>query len=305
MAILNLLTIGVALSAVGIVLWREMPGSYMQLWRRDIETALSGVDRFSGAYAPITVSSGELKVMWATPIYTVNLYTAPLHANFNVTALNNNLTDMVLEEWSKFMHRTPGTTNSGSDPNSANELFFAAQKKDFETSGKTSLDGYPQFTLFKSIFLAAASTYFGALGQGDLTELPKTHSIFCWATYQQNCMSHLPHTHPYQLISGVYYSKVPEGAGSIVFEDPRGPLPPFENRIIYHPKEGDLIVFPSWLLHQVTPTQGKDVRVSFSCNIPGEWDRTTDVSLAFPVNVRQPETAHEEENEDDDDQHDD
>jgi len=98
-------------------------------------------------------------------------------------------------------------------------------------------------------------------------------------------MSHLPHTHPYQLVSGVYYSRVPKGAGAIIFEDPRGPLPPFENRIIYNPKEGDLIIFPSWLLHQVTPTQGDEERISFSCNIPGEWERSTDVSIAFPITM--------------------
>ncbi len=65
-----------------------------------------------------------------------------------------------------------------------------------------------------------------------------------WATVHESCINHLPHSHPDQIVSGVYYVKVPGDAGSIIFDDPRGPLPPFDNRIIIRPKQGDLILFP-------------------------------------------------------------
>eukprot|EP01112_Ceratiomyxa_fruticulosa_P000222 TRINITY_DN1021_c1_g1_i10.p1 TRINITY_DN1021_c1_g1~~TRINITY_DN1021_c1_g1_i10.p1 ORF type:complete len:302 (-),score=51.37 TRINITY_DN1021_c1_g1_i10:279-1184(-) len=281
MTITTVLTAGFLLSAVG---WMFYTGENTGLVRY-FERGLTGVDRARVPAVPITITTGEIKLMWSTPLFTVNLYQTSLHEKINVQNFNQNLTQMVLDEWKVFLEKNPGTSKSGSDANSANERFFADQKASFESTGKTALDSYDHFQQLKSIFQIAASTFFVNIGQVDLNNLAQTHNIFCWATVQQNCMSHLPHTHPYQLVSGVYYSRVPEGAGAIIFEDPRGPLPPFENRIIYNPKEGDLIIFPSWLLHQVTPTQGDEERISFSCNIPGEWERSTDVSIGFPISM--------------------
>ena len=47
--------------------------------------------------------------------------------------------------------------------------------------------------------------------------------------------------------------QMPDDAGSIIFDDPRGPLPPFDNKLTIRPLAGDLVLFPSWLMHQVRP----------------------------------------------------
>lgn len=140
------------------------------------------------------------------------------------------------------------------------------------------MDKYPEFRHLKAIMKSAATTFLDMTGR----IMPEGTEMFSWATIHRECMFHLAHTHPHNLVSGVYYARVPNGAGDIIFDDPRGPLPPFENRIIYTPKEGDLIVFPSWLLHQVSPTLGDEERISFSFNIPGDWTQTSDVSLTIP-----------------------
>ena len=84
--------------------------------------------------------------------------------------------------------------------------------------------------------------------------------------------------------------KVPPGAGTISFYDPRGmnpfdygrdlhggddrdpsAYPPFTKKYTFKPKVGDLIVFPSWLVHGVDATESEQARVSFSFNLIGDW----------------------------------
>ena len=104
-----------------------------------------------------------------------------------------------------------------------------------------------------------------------------------WATVHEAGVSHLAHCHPDSVVSGVYYVKVPQGAGSIVFDDPRGPLPPFDTKMTIKPTLGDLILFPSWLIHQVSQTAGDEPRISIAFNIPGLWKTTATVSEWFPL----------------------
>ena len=85
------------------------------------------------------------------------------------------------------------------------------------------------------------------------------------------------HTHDGSVFSAVYYPKVPEGSGNIVFEDPRLPdmLPiakisernalSFE-KIGYEPEEGMLLIFRSYLRHAVKEGTNTEPRISFALN---------------------------------------
>ena len=87
------------------------------------------------------------------------------------------------------------------------------------------------------------------------------------------------HVHPNSIISGVYYVKVPKNSGSIVFEnssDPSKYLHP-EDVIEFNevnsssweikPKEDELLLFPSWLKHEVMPHLNlKEDRISIAFN---------------------------------------
>ena len=139
-----------------------------------------------------------------------------------------------------------------------------------------------------ALFSSYSLSYLEAAGKSP--EWVAAHSralsagrLFCWATVARDGGFHMTHTHPEHLLSGVYYSRIPaSGAGALVFDDPRGPRWPFDGRYIHTPSPGQLVLFPSWLVHQVTPTLAPDheARVSFSCNVEGSWEGLSDVNLA-------------------------
>ena len=90
-----------------------------------------------------------------------------------------------------------------------------------------------------------------------------------WANINKRYSHNRNHTHPGCLWSGVYYIQVPKNAGRIWFTDPRGEahmlVPHYKSRpphtwreVYYEPIEGRLIIFPSWLTHEVEPNINKE-----------------------------------------------
>lgn len=103
----------------------------------------------------------------------------------------------------------------------------------------------------------------------------------CWINIMPSGTHHSGHIHPLSVISGTYYVAVPKGAGGIKFEDPRLPrmmaAPPkriptpdaLKPVIELTPEEGKLVLFESWLRHEVPANRAKRDRVSISFNY--EW----------------------------------
>ena len=89
---------------------------------------------------------------------------------------------------------------------------------------------------------------------------------------------HSGHIHPNSVISGTCYVAVPEGAGRIKFEDPRLPMmmatPPLQSaaptaaqRFHYiQPEAGDILIWESWLRHEVMANRSEAPRISISFN---------------------------------------
>lgn len=89
---------------------------------------------------------------------------------------------------------------------------------------------------------------------------------------------HAAHIHPQSIISGTYYVSLPTGAAGLKFEDPRLPLmmaaPPrkaragLQNRsfVEVHPKPGDVLLWESYLRHEVPANASKSQRISVSFN---------------------------------------
>ena len=89
---------------------------------------------------------------------------------------------------------------------------------------------------------------------------------------------HTGHIHPHSVISGTTYVTMPKGASAIKFEDPRLPMmmaaPPRkakardENRTFVYvaPAPGDVLLWESWLRHEVPVNMAEDDRISVSFN---------------------------------------
>ena len=100
----------------------------------------------------------------------------------------------------------------------------------------------------------------------------------CWVNIMPKGVVHGLHLHPLSTISGTYYVQTPKGCSAIKFEDPRldrfMAAPPrhadcdAENKPWYHvPAEaGKLVLFESWLRHEVAPNPVATERVSISFN---------------------------------------
>ncbi len=100
----------------------------------------------------------------------------------------------------------------------------------------------------------------------------------CWANVMPAGVVHSLHLHPTSFISGTYYVEVPKGAGALKFEDPRLGLhmatPPrrtdapksFHSFVSLPAKAGDLLLFESWLRHEVPPARFSGERISISFN---------------------------------------
>ena len=83
------------------------------------------------------------------------------------------------------------------------------------------------------------------------------------------------HVHPSGWLSGVYYIQLPEENNEIVFQDPRpARMMDFQRSSLitdeyfsHHPKVGELLLFPSWLPHFVSPNTSDQNRISISFNV--------------------------------------
>lgn len=100
----------------------------------------------------------------------------------------------------------------------------------------------------------------------------------CWINIMPRQVVHSLHLHPLSTISGTYYVRTPRGAPGIKFEDPRldrfMAAPPRrsdcrpENRpwVTVPAGAGTVVLFESWLRHEVPPNPVAAERVSISFN---------------------------------------
>ena len=104
----------------------------------------------------------------------------------------------------------------------------------------------------------------------ELNRKPKVDCL--WVNLLKSGGQHSGHIHPHSIISGTLYVVVPAGSGSIRFEDPRLPLmiappPRADTFVTVDPRPGLLLMWESWLRHEVLPGTTRGERLSISFNI--------------------------------------
>lgn len=152
--------------------------------------------------------------------------------------------------------------------------------------------GYPGYTSYASLNdLPARDPAFGALKR----ELDKHAASFAkalhlelggkrlkldsiWINVLEPGGVHSGHIHPMSVLSGTYYVETPPGASALKLEDPRLPMmmaaptrsadaPEEERTFVYvTPKAGDVLMWESFLRHEVPVNGAKKARISVSFN---------------------------------------
>jgi uncharacterized protein (TIGR02466 family) len=110
-----------------------------------------------------------------------------------------------------------------------------------------------------------------------LDDMGLVRGLQAWAMVMTHGAYSALHDHADAVWSGVYYvdmgDATPAPSGRLGLVDPRGgiarrwPLPMFSPDVIVEPQAGRLVLFPSWLRHQVFPYQGEAPRISVSWNL--------------------------------------
>lgn len=137
---------------------------------------------------------------------------------------------------------------------------------------------HPSFQTLKQALVNVTRTAFNDYG---IDPQDRVFSLAGWANVHDRGGYNTSHVHPGSWLSGTFYLKTPEGAGSIYFEDPRQALRmehvPLKKvlskeplrargRFTVKPKPCRLVLFPSWFEHGVESAEC-DERISLAFNV--------------------------------------
>lgn len=110
----------------------------------------------------------------------------------------------------------------------------------------------------------------------DLGRKPRLNGL--WVNLLKSGGQHSGHIHPHSILSGTLYVEAPSRSGAIRFEDPRLGLmmaaPPrredspdeLRTFVEIEPRPGLLLMWESWLRHEVMPGSATGERLSISFN---------------------------------------
>ncbi len=197
--------------------------------------------------------------MTARPLFATRLYQAELDDEPLLDELEHSIRTLANDDkagrsWSQD-HHYPGYTSYGS----LNDL----PKRD------------PSFGDLSKI-LSRHALSFASESAFDIGRKPRLDSL--WVNLLKGSGHHSAHIHPHSMISGTLYVEVPQGSGSIRFEDPRLPLmmaapkrlkdapEEFQQFVSVSPKRGLLLLWESWLRHEVLGGNARSERLSISFN---------------------------------------
>jgi uncharacterized protein (TIGR02466 family) len=100
----------------------------------------------------------------------------------------------------------------------------------------------------------------------------------CWVNIMPETAAHSLHLHPLSFISGTYYVVTPRGCPGLKFEDPRlskfmaappkraDAKPANRAHVTFPAEAGNVILFESWLRHEVPANRVAEERISISFN---------------------------------------
>lgn len=164
----------------------------------------------------------------------------------------------------------------GNELRKKNEGSLKSNKGGWHSKGNLFAEPAPCFSLLSVMAETAVKEATRRIGKVDPDDLDL--KMFAWMNMNPVGAYNAPHTHPGAHWSGVYYVSQPdvedEDAGRIEFLDPRSDLPnwrllkasAFNLKKSLKPQPGEMILFPSYLVHWVHPNIADDERTSIAFN---------------------------------------
>jgi uncharacterized protein (TIGR02466 family) len=192
----------------------------------------------------------------------------------------------------RLYHARLGEHGPAIDPAEMAASCYSIAGDDVAGQGWCEAEGYPGYTSYASLTdlpwrfpifadlvrgLDAHAAAFARDLEFDLGERPlKLEDI--WINILPEGGSHPSHIHPHAVISGTTYVAMPEGASALKLEDPRSArmmaAPPrrpeareeMRGFVYLRPQVGDVLMWESWLRHEVPMTMSEAERISVSFN---------------------------------------
>lgn len=171
------------------------------------------------------------------------------------------------------------------------EIYLFYKNIDDELAPPCDLVEYdaPIFSSFKNKILLMMSDHFARFtneaSPSSIEEIPYDFSS-AWLTIQPPGQQYQMHVHPNAILTGTYYLNTPENCGNLVLIDTQDvavdPLTGTVKIIDIVPKEGNMVFFPAYVMHEVRKNESKQVRISltFDLNLKNKNIKITDKSVA-------------------------
>lgn len=196
------------------------------------------------------IEQSSYKKLFSTPLFS---FEVKGHETLNVA---------LIEEGRKLRNQSEGASKSN--------------KGGWHSKGNLFNEPENCFTMLSVMAETAVKQATRRISKIDLDTLDM--KLFAWMNMNPVGAYNAPHTHPGAHWSGVYYVSQPEvedeNAGRIEFLDPRSDLPnwrllkasAFNSKKSLKPQPGEMILFPSYLVHWVYPNIADDERISIAFN---------------------------------------
>ncbi len=146
-------------------------------------------------------------------------------------------------------------------------------------------DPHPVIRAFVAAMQEPIAEYRAAVGQDANHPLRRRNHgnarlSGCWSVRLRRGGFHVNHIHPEGWISSAYYAEVPaevadteKKSGWIKFGEPRYPIPGATAEKTVQPKQGRLMLFPSYFWHGTTPILGDEPRMTLAFDVITETPR--------------------------------
>lgn len=190
------------------------------------------------------------------------------------------------------LYHAPLSAHGAIDPDELERSCYAIAEDDQAGQNWCEQNGYPGYTSYASLtdlpwrfpvfadLVKLLDAHVDAFAQELAFDLGgQTLTLEdIWINILPEGGSHSGHIHPHAVISGTTYVAMPAGTSAIKFEDPRLPMmmaapprtkeAPDDLRTFFYakPAVGDVLLWESWLRHEVPMNMAEEDRISVSFN---------------------------------------